>query len=277
MSAATKLPSPKLTDAFNRRAFTLIELLTIVAIIAIMVTVAVASIGSGQRVARIRGATRDIFATIRQARSVALVTQQATVITYSTQEVDGETCARVVLDSVKLMSTQNSSVVQTLSGETVDLANPNGTAETRSLKTEESGETESSGGESLEEILFAPVDEEIFRGIAIKVETGDEAQQDEEVRKATASAFSNAESLVGKYAQAKKQAEEKATASDDETKEESKADTPQEPVRIAWEPNGRCQPHQIWIYSSGRDPESGLLIKVDRFGAAKVISSEEDD
>ncbi len=262
-----------------RRAFTLIELLTIVAIIAIMVTVAVASVGSGQRVARIRGATRDVFATIRQARSVALVTQQASVVTYSTVTVDDETCARVVLDSVKLMSTKSSSVVQTLRGDTVDLADPNGEAAKKaSSEAETAPSAESGGGETVEEILFAPIDEDVLRGIAIKVVVGDDAldERDEEVRKSTASAFSNAESLVGKYAEAKRRADEKAEKDGADESEPARDET-QEPVRIAWEPNGRCEPHQVWIYPSGSDPESGLSIKVDRFGAAKVISPWEDE
>ncbi len=281
MSAATRLRSRTPTDAPNRRAFTLIELLTIVAIIAVMVAVAVASVGSGRRVARIRGATRDVFATIRQARSVALVTQQASVVTYSSVEVDGETCARVVLDSVRLMSSKNSSVVQTLGGETVDLADPNGVAEKEAAKggeTAETGSAASGGGETIEEILFAPVDEEVFRGIAIKVVTGEEAlEQDEDVRQAANSAFSNVDSLIGRYKEAKRQAEKKSEASEEPADAKPAADGTQEPVRIAWEPNGRCEPHQVWIYPSGSDPESGLSIKVDRFGAAKVISPWEDD
>ncbi len=268
-----------------RRGFTLIELLTIVAIIAIMVTVAVASIGSSERVARIRGATRDVFATIRQARSVALVSQQPAVVTYSTVTIDGEPCARVVLDSVKLMSTKASTVVETLGGMKVDLADPNAAVEKRKPAKNDDASVEESassgGGETVEEILFAPIDEEILRGIVVKVVVGNETldERSEDVRKATASAFSNAESLVGKYAAAKKKAEEKAKENFDDADDtdESVADETQEPVRIAWEPNGRCEPHQVWVYSSGSDPESGLSIKVDRFGAAKVISPWEED
>ncbi len=270
-----------------RRAFTLIELLTIVAIIAIMVTVAVTSMTSGQRVARIRGATRDIFATVRQARSIALVTGQASVITYSTVKVDGESCARVVLDSVRLMSSRASSVVQTLSGDTIDLADPNGEAAKEKAPRNKTASAEATttassevSGETVEEILFAPIDDDILRGMAVKVVVGTDLEdvRSDDVRKATASAFSNAESLVGKYAAAKKQAEEKkaAEATEDDDEDKIEEDETQEPVRIAWEPNGRCEPHQIWIYPSGSDPEEGLSIKVDRFGAAKVVSEEDD-
>lgn len=260
-----------------RRAFTLIELLTIVAIISVMVTVAVMSISSGQGIARVRGATRDVYATIRQARSVALVTQQSTVITYSTVKVDGETCARVVVDSVKLMSTKSSGLVQTLSGETVDLSDPTGQA-AAPVGDAESGEAvQPGGGESIEEILFAPIDDNVMHGIALKVVVGDEALDEvsDEIRQASRSAFSNADALLGHYGEAKRKAESEEKAEDGAPSIE--ADDSQEPVRVVWEPNGRCEPHQVWIYPAGSDPEKGLSIRIDRFGAAKVLSPGEDD
>jgi hypothetical protein len=41
-----------------------------------------------------------------------------------------------------------------------------------------------------------------------------------------------------------------------------------------WETNGRTDPHQVWIYPDGSAPENGLLIRVDRFGAVKVVSGD---
>jgi len=267
-----------------RRAFTLIELLTIVAIISVMVTVAVMGVGSGQGASRLRGATRDVFASIRQARSIALVTQQPAVITYSSKNVDGELCARVEIDSAKLISTPSSTVVQTLSGETVDLADPTGAAE-RARRRGGPGDDEPDevqpGGETAEEILFAPIDENVLRGVAIKVVVGEEAlsELEQSVRASANSAFSNVDYLRGRYQDAKR----KASASEEQQQEEGSApgasassEQAQEPVSITWEPNGRCEPHQVWVYLAGKDPESGLSIKVDRFGAAKVVSKEDE-
>ena len=56
----------------------------------------------------------------------------------------------------------------------------------------------------------------------------------------------------------------------------AKADEGQEPVSIVWEANGRCDPHRVWVYLDGSTPDKGLCIKVDRFGAAKVVSDDED-
>ena len=35
-------------------------------------------------------------------------------------------------------------------------------------------------------------------------------------------------------------------------------ETPQEPVSVVWESNGRVEPHKVWIYADGKKPESGL-------------------
>ena len=48
----------------------------------------------------------------------------------------------------------------------------------------------------------------------------------------------------------------------------------QEPVDVVWEANGRVEPHRVWVYADGKRPEDGLCIKIDRFGAAKVISGD---
>ena len=50
-----------------------------------------------------------------------------------------------------------------------------------------------------------------------------------------------------------------------------------EPVSIVWETNGRVEPHRVWIYPDGARPEDGLSIKVDAFGAAKVVSGDGRD
>ena len=99
-----------------RRAFTLIEILVVVAIMAIMATSAVLGVRAGQDAARVKGATRDIMASIRHARSMALVMMQPAIITYSTTHVDDEVCAQIKVDGAKLLGKASSDTVQTLSG-----------------------------------------------------------------------------------------------------------------------------------------------------------------
>ena len=271
-----------------RKAFTLVELLVIIAIMGAMATVSVLSIRSGQGAARMKGASRDIFATVRQARSVALVTQQPAIITYSETEVDGEKCARVEINSAKLVSTKGVVKAETLAGDVVYVGGDGENAEeTTKVEFGEDGAsvTTTKGGESIEEVLFAPMADEIVKGVRIKVTIGDElleVQERETTRAAKVSVFSNVDYLLGKFSEAeeRKAADAKAKEAEDAGAQDSggaaSAYDLQEKVSVVWEVNGRCEPHRIWVYEDGSDPDKGLCISVDRFGAAKIVSSEDE-
>ena len=263
-----------------RKAFTLIEVLVVVAIMATMVSVAAISVRSGQDAARVKGAARDLMAAIRHARSMALVMMQPAVITYSTARIDDEICAQVSVEGAKLMSSSTSDTVETLSGEIV---NRDGTPVEDKRRTKAAEEEEPSvigekGGESMEDILFAPISAEVVKGVRIKVTMGDELLQGEEEDEKKAnkiSVFSNVDYLLGKYKE-KKSDEAKAAEASAADAPPANSDEDQEPVSLVWEANGRCDPHRVWVYLDGKKPESGLCIKVDRFGAAKIVSGDEE-
>ena len=82
--------------------------------------------------------------------------------------------------------------------------------------------------------------------------------------------------LLGKYRDQKQEEKKKAEEESPAATASAKVDEDQEPVSIVWEANGRCDPHRVWVYLDGSSPEKGLCIKVDRFGAAKVVSDDED-
>ena len=257
-----------------KRAFTLIELLVIIAIMGLMVTVGIVSVRSGQGAARVKGATRDIFAAIRQARSTALVTQQPAIITYSTEEVDGEVVAKVRITSAKLMSEGvDPAKVRTVTGQPLKTA-------VAAAETDrgDGGEGQGGDGNTLEEVLFAPIDVNIVKGMRLKVIVGGgELEIAGEARRPKISVFSNVDYLLGKFKEADKAAEAAKTA--EETRPEPAAGDAvkgedQEPVSIVWETNGRVEPHQVWIYPDGKRPDEGLSIKIDGFGAAKVVSGD---
>jgi len=272
-----------------RRGFTLLEILTVVAIIAIMVTASVVSVRQGQGFARIRGATRDIYATIRHARSMALVSQQPSIITYSTVHEGGEVVAKIEITTAKMFNDTAVKVATTLSGETVRLVEEEEppAEEVRTKSHTVDGEaptvTEGSGGQSVEDILFAPISTDVVRGIRIKVTKEGETLEGvtEERAKPKVSVFSNVDYLLGKFHE-KKASEAKAKGEGEgsgETSSTANGLDDQEPVSVVWEANGRTEPHRVWIFPDGSDPEKGLSIKVDRFGGAKVVGSggEEDD
>ncbi len=230
-----------------------------------MVAVSVASVRSGQVAARTRGAARDIYATIRHARSRALVTQQPAIITYSTETVDGEVCARIRIDGAKILDSTKAVQAFTLDGERVD--------------TGTDGEDNGEGGEAVEDVLFAPIADEVVKGIKIKVLRGGEELEGGEAAEPgrnKISVFSNVDYLLGRFAE--KEAAKKAEAEVEPKAEETAtaADDRQEPVSVVWEVNGRTEPHRVYVYQDGSKPERGLCIKVDRFGAAKVLAAGED-
>jgi len=262
------------------RAFTLLEILTVVAIISIMVTASVVSVRQGQGAARIRGATRDIFATIRHARSMALVSQQPSIITYSTEHDGDDVVAKIDITTAKMFNDNAVKVAETLfEGDRVNLVDDEPVAEDLHKAYTVNGEdpTVQSDfkGQTVEDVLFAPISTDVVRGIRIKVtKEGETLDGYEETRtKPKISVFSNVDYLLGRFNQKKsEEAAKKAEA------EESKAPSgieDQEPVSIVWEANGRTEPHRVWIFADGTDPEKGLSIKIDRFGGAKVIGSGE--
>ncbi len=275
----------------SRRAFTLIELLVIVAIMGTMVSLCVVSIRAGQGAARLKGATRDVMASIRHARSMALVMMQPAVVTYSTESVDDEPCAVVKIEGAKLTSkSSGSDVVQTLSGEPIrrdggEVPREGSSSSKDVTSKSDGGDGEpaisESSGHTVEDMLFAPIASEVVKGVRIKVTMGDEKLEVEETEEKKAnriSVFSNVDFLLGRYKEqkadeAKKAAEEAASTDADD---KPKANDDQEPVSVIWEANGRCDPHSVWVYLDGTRPESGLCIKIDRFGAAKILSGEDE-
>ena len=249
-----------------RRAFTLIELLVIVAIIGIMVASSVVNVGAGQRAARIRGATRDIFAVIRHARSTALVTQQPSVITYSTVRIDDEVCAKVEINAAKIIGAETVQQATTLNGETVSLYD--------AADSDDQG-----GGLTVEDVLFAPISTDVVRGIRIKVLKDGESLEysdDEAKSRPKISVFSNVDYLIGKLKDAKaKEAEAKTEEESIAASSQVPDSSDQEPVSFVWEVNGRTEPHKVWIFPDGSSPEKGLCIHIDRFGGAKVLGGDE--
>ena len=146
----------------------------------------------------------------------------------------------------------------------------------------ESGESD--GGETIEQILFAPIAEEVLKDVRVKVvKEGEDASgfETEVKEKSKISAFSNVDYLLGKFEESRKKAkEEENGATDGEEKPPAPGDAAGagagESTSVVWETNGRCVPHRVWIYPVGSLPENGLCISVDRFGAAKVLGKGED-
>ena len=260
-----------------RRAFTLIELLVIVAIIGILVTVSVMSVTRGQQGARLRDAVRDVFAALRQARSVALVTQKPCIITFSTRK-DGETAvSKVEITSAELLKSSSVAWARTLGGRKIQIGDG------------DSGEGGADEGHTVEEMLFQPISEEVLEGVCIRVLMADEEVETlpgevDEAKKSGISVFSNVDFLLGSYrAEREKQKAAAAVKQKEDDAPPSAAAAPSAAYdgdfekSLAWQVNGRCEPHTVYVYADGADwQRDAWRIKVDRFGAAKVLDDGED-
>ena len=277
-----------------RRAFTLIELLVIVAILATMVTIGVGSIASGQGAARVKGATRDVYAAIRHARSTALVTGQRVLVNYSNEKIDDETSVKIEVVAAKIMSADESrpqptpywvedykdlpQKAKTPGGEKYELVHVRKPGEGDVANSDSAG-----GGETLEEILFSPMDASVIKGMRILVKKGDEALQDEtaEQTRSRISVFSNVDYLQSRYKEAKAEQEAKAKgesssaeATEDKGGKTGSVNDMNEMVSVVWETNGAVEPNKIWIYPDGKKPEDGLMLNVDQFGGIKVVGGD---
>ena len=273
-----------------RRAFTLIELLVICAILATMVSIGVGSILSGQGTARVKGATRDVYAAIRHARSVALVTGQRVLVNYSNEKVDDETCVKIEVVAAKIMNA-NADRPEPQPYYVMDykelqpkakaqkgqkLVNIRG-SEAKALNSAGESDGSSGGGETIEEILFSPMDASVIKGMRILVKKGDEALTDEtDVQtRSRISVFSNVDYLQSRYKEAKAESkDEKGKGVGEEEKVSGSVNDMEGEVSVVWETNGAVEPHRIWIYPDGKKPEDGLQLNIDSFGAVKVLDGD---
>ena len=274
----------------RRRGFTLIELLVIVAIIGIMLGAAVMSVGSGSASAQMKSATRRVLQLSRQARTMALLRQQAAVITYE-EIYDGQAFVggKVSIESKgeagAKPSASGGGQPLTLSGEipeengepvvVAEDGEDNSIAKEQELMEKIIDDPRDSAPDKVDASDWDPDSPRSFRGIHLKVELLDDDGSVFGERKSRISVFSNVDFLrsQSRAVEAARSAKPGEASSDtkDKPDDESDASTAaQEPVSIVYETNGRCQPHRIKVWKDGTDEDSGLTVTVDRFGKTKV-------
>jgi prepilin-type N-terminal cleavage/methylation domain-containing protein len=245
-----------------RKAFTLIELLTVVAIMGAIATVGVISYTSSRSSSRVFAAVRDVMAMVRRARSIALVTQKPAMIIYSNEQTEDETMVKIEIKAEKLFSSNAPKKnVYTISGELVSSA--------------DEGEVSEEGGETIEDILSPEsLSQEVAKSLKVKVLVGEEelVRQNEGARaRSRISIFSTVDNVSRTYvSDEKKNADESGGTSAEEVLEVTDA-----PVKIVFTANGMVDnPHKIWIYPDGKSPEQGYCIEVDKFGEPKCVELE---
>ena len=278
-----------------RRAFTLIELLVVIAIMATMISLSVLSIQAGRAASRMQGATRAVFATIRQARSIAMVTRQPSIITFSTKKVDGEPVSKAEITSAKLLTDRSLMTsagrpprsidgYDTLPGEQKVEREDTRQAfvvSNREGRDEPRPQDSSEGGHTVEEALFRPMDEELMSGVCIRVVMDSEEVEDgtgevDEAKRSMISTFSNVDALLGLYQKYRQEKNAREEASEEASEKASSAEVIEEERHIQWQSNGRTDPHAVYVYAEGEEWSDGWCVKVDMYGATKVRSEEDD-
>ena len=276
-------------DSRSKGGFTLIELLVIVAIIGIMLGAAVMSVGSGSASAQMKSATRRVLQLSRQARTMALLRQQAAVITYE-EIYDGQTLVggKVTIESkgeaAPAVSSSSKGQPLTLSGEIpeedgepiiVSESDESSISKEQELMEKIVDDPQDSSPDKVDASDWDPDSPRSFRGIHLKVELLDDEGAAFGERKSRISVFSNVDFLRRQSQSVEAARAAKSGVADDTQAKDDKDTTTtavaaQEPVSIVYEANGRCQPHRIKVWKDGTDEDSGLTVTVDRFGKTKV-------
>lgn len=262
-----------------------------------MTAIGVGSIAAGQGMARVKGATRDVYAAIRHARSTALVTGQRVLVSYSNETVDDEVCVKIEVVAAKIMNADANRPKPTpywvedykdLPRQKAKLGTV-GESESKPLAADggPGGATATDVGETLEEILFSPMDTSVVKGMRILVKKGDEALAEEtaEQSRSRISVFSSVDYLQSRYKEAKKESESGEAdtgplggeSSQESASPSGSVNDMDGEVSVVWETNGAVEPHKIWIYPDGKKPEDGLMLNIDSFGAVKVLGGDGRD
>ena len=253
-----------------RHGFTLVELLVVVAIIAVMLSTAALSVGSGTASVRMKNAVRSVWQLSGYARTMALLRQHAVVVTYS-EVWEGDTFVKSKIE-VKAGSELSTPKEELSSNVARSIFDPEAELPTLEEETEEDS-TESVVQEGLEARAFE------FPDVHVKVELMGEEGESQTGKKKSISVFSNVDYLLGRgkteSVGSEKKGDARSRASDDDD-DEAKQET-REPVSIVFETNGRCEPHRILVWKDGKDEDSATVLTVDRFGTIKNPESEDDD
>jgi len=251
--------------------FTLVELLVVVVIIAIMLSTAALSVGSGTTAVRMKNAVRSVWQLSGYARTMALLRQHAVVVTYS-EVWEGDTFVKSKIE-VKAGAEISTPTIDMPSTVARSIFDPE--AEIPQLEEETKEDSaENVVQEGMEDRAYE------FPDVHLKVELQGEDGSFEGEKKKAVSVFSNVDYLLGRGRAAKAEKEKEGAggmrsgASDDEN--ETKQET-REPVSIVFETNGRCEPHRILVWKDGKDEGTATVLEVDRFGAIKNPDSEDGD
>ena len=249
----------------RRRGFTLIEILVVVAILAIMVSAAAVSIASGSAAAKVNAGVRGVVQLTRYARTMALLKQRPAWVEFSS---DGR--VKITLEA------SNDGISESEAADIGEPAEPvarpagDGTAAGQQafrIRQGRPAESKDGGGESMEgedggggkDDDSDDVVERKLDGVSLEVTILDEAgnpMSDEDI-------VENMKTVrIGESAP-----EAGEGASDPDA-------PPARTVAILYETTGRCPAFRVTVRREGDEESEGRTVAVDRFGR---VRTQEDD
>lgn len=270
-----------------RRGFTLIEVLVVVAVVAIMLGGAVIGVVANMNSANTAVGVRRAFQLAKQARKMALLKQKSSMIhieeVYDGQEFIGMRF-EVSSPNDQKDDTPDATNLRNMSGELINdpaLKEQIEDGATGDDEMDNESEEEGPNEDPLSLIIDDPKEsdaeakglvlprEHSFRGVRVKVVFGGEEDETDE----PVSVFSTVRAVKNSVWAAKKKRDAEFEAQKNAEEAMTPANAPQE---IVYEPNGCCTPYELHIYKDGADELDATIIRVDKFGSVRILDDEDN-
>ena len=267
-----------------RRGFTLIELLVVLAIIAVMVSIALASVTGGREAAHVRDASRAVLQMSRYASSLALLRQRPVVVTYRKHRVDVQISGDSVTEED--VGSPAAPIYMEVDGEEID--------QTPLMLEDEEERDETgavvvtnpkfkAGGDSATEKTALFVTRSILDPEELAKEDAFREFEDVwfavEVLGEDGKPLELDQAITASLPQPRPPTLTNGDDEDDEDDRRGKSAKDEEddiPVSITYEPNGNCTPYRVVVRSVGDSEDSdGAVVSVSRSGKPQI--DEEDE
>ena len=270
-----------------KRGFTLIELLVVLAIIAVMVSIAVASVTGGREAAHVRDASRAVLQMSRYASSLTLLRQKPVVVTYRRHRVDVQISGDSVSDDD--VGAPAAPIYMEVAGEEIDQMPLSGESEER----DETGaavprsEGSKAGGDSVAEktalfftrTILDPEElakEDAFRefeDVWLEVQVLGEDGNPLDIDQALAMSLPQPRPPSGEEDGGE---EGRESAKDRGKLRPGDAEEEDIPVSITYETNGNCTPYRVIVRSNAAGAETeGAVVTISRSGKPQIEDEDE--
>ena len=266
-----------------RRGFTLIELLVVLAIIAVMVSLAVASVTGGREAAHVRDASRAVLQMSRYATSLALLRQRPVVVTYRRSRIDVQISGDAVTDED--VGSPAAPIYMEVDGQEIDQApfrfedeeerdETGAVVDSKSKQTSAGNPAEEKKAFFFTRSILDPEElakEDAFRefeDVWLEVEViGDDGKPLELDQAITVSLPQPRPPSLSKDDDEDERGGKPSRSKDEDT---------DIPISITYEPNGNCTPYRVIVRSASDSADAeGAVVSISRSGKPQI--DEEDE